>query len=125
MTTKRTPTRYDAGSPSESQLSTRPLRTNPPLLGDLSNRPPAGTIDRWIWQKRMWVESTSAMTMLEPWEKLLVCVVFTLIMTTFAFGIFHYLPHHLHVIYGRAKYYLLGDESAPLVMLWSQALGEL
>lgn len=58
-------------------------------------------------------------------SELVLGVVFTLIMTFFSFGVYYYLPHHLHFIYGRAKYYLLGDEGAPLVVLWSQALGEL
>ncbi|KAG9002878.1 hypothetical protein FRB90_011294 [Tulasnella sp. 427] len=126
MATKKNSTRYSAKDrSSDSQLSTKPLRTNPLQLLDLSNRPPTGLIDQWIWEKRMWVESTFALTMLEPWEKIFVCFVFTLIMTLFVFGMYYYLPHHIHIIYGRAKYYLLGDESARLLIFRGPALGEL
>ncbi|KAG8915796.1 hypothetical protein FRC00_013565 [Tulasnella sp. 408] len=57
----------------DSAYSTKPLRTNPPHWGDIPNRAPAGRLEQWIWRKRLWVESTFILIVLEPWEKLLVC----------------------------------------------------
>lgn len=50
-----------------------PLRTNPPHWGQLSNRAPKGPLKRWLWEKAQWVEATFALSVIEPWEKLLVC----------------------------------------------------
>lgn len=65
---KSSPRKSMEGMPSDET----PLRTNPPHWGDLQNRPPKGAVARWLWKKRIWVESTFALSMLEPWEKILV-----------------------------------------------------
>ncbi len=86
----------------------------------------------------MWFESTFVLSMLEPWEKVLLCRftyalsrktpanlnstyhlvtilgVFCLLVIS---GLFKYLPHHLNVMQRRAVYYLWGQEGDPRV-LW-------
>ena len=39
----------------------------------LPYRPPRSLIGKFIWRRRVWVEVTFALSMLEPWEKFLVC----------------------------------------------------
>jgi len=65
---------------------------------------------------RKWLlfESTFALSMLEPWEKVLVlslCIFLLALITT---GVCNYLPFHLQFLDRRARFYILGDESAPL-----------
>jgi hypothetical protein len=75
----------------------------------------------------MWFESTFVLSMLEPWEKillsssqpllvhffgtnvLLVTIFAGLFMLVFS-GIIMYMPHHLVVMQRRAVYYLWGQE---------------
>ena len=35
--------------------------------------PPASPVGAFLWRKRVWFESTFALTMLQPWEKLCLC----------------------------------------------------
>ena len=39
----------------------------------LPYRPPSSFIGKFLWRRRVWVEVTFALSMLEPWEKFLVC----------------------------------------------------
>ena len=39
----------------------------------LPYRPPRSLLGRFLWRQRLWVEVTFALSMLEPWEKFLVC----------------------------------------------------
>lgn len=39
----------------------------------LPYRPPRSFIGKFLWRRRVWVEVTFALSMLEPWEKFLVC----------------------------------------------------
>ena len=39
----------------------------------LPYRPPRSAIGKFFWRRRLWVEVTFALSMLEPWEKFLVC----------------------------------------------------
>ncbi|KIO28987.1 hypothetical protein M407DRAFT_242792 [Tulasnella calospora MUT 4182] len=94
----------------DTSFSKKPLRTNPPHWGDISNRAPAGRLERWIWRKRLWFESTFILIVLEPWEKLLVCTVFALLAVFFTWSVYYYFPAQLQFMNTRAKYYILGDE---------------
>ena len=38
----------------------------------LPYRKPEGAVARFFWRKRLWLEVTFALSMLEPWEKILV-----------------------------------------------------
>ena len=41
---------------------------------ELPYRAPKSALGTFIWKRRVWVEATFALTMLQPWEKLLVCM---------------------------------------------------
>ena len=94
--------------------------------------PPKGTssLRMFLWRQRIWFESTFVLSMLEPWEKVLLCefqrpefrktsVTFTSVsmLALFFFlvitGLFKYLPHHLNVMHRRAVYYFFGQEGDP------------
>lgn len=34
---------------------------------------PSSAVGRFFWRKKMWIEATFALSMLERWEKLMVC----------------------------------------------------
>ncbi|KZT55879.1 hypothetical protein CALCODRAFT_498073 [Calocera cornea HHB12733] len=65
---------------------------------------------------RKWLlfESTFALSMLEPWEKVLVLALCFFLVALLATGVFRYLPFHLQFINRRTRFYILGDEHAPL-----------
>ncbi|KAJ3820605.1 hypothetical protein EV361DRAFT_906953 [Lentinula raphanica] len=115
----------------------------PPARPDLKAfRPPKSQskVAYLIWRVHMWIEGTFSLAMLEPWEKLLLCMschplpqrvsemqevsnliltpsirrIVIIFLTTFILlttGIVRYLPHHISVMKGRAMYYLWGSES--------------
>lgn len=37
----------------------------------LPYQPPTSAVGAYIWRKRLWVETTFALTMMQPWEKLI------------------------------------------------------
>jgi len=75
-------------------------------------RPPKSALGAFLWRRKMWVEATFALSMLEPWEKLLVVTIVLLIMTLVLTGLYQYMPHHLAVMQRRSTYYLFGQEGA-------------
>ncbi|KAG8905729.1 hypothetical protein FRB99_008366 [Tulasnella sp. 403] len=103
----------------------KPLRTNVVRRGDLANRAPDGAIERWIWAKRLRFESTFAMSMLEPWEKVLGLSVLILLWSLLIFSGYYYLPPHIRFVLRRAKYYLLGEDATGSAFIVGQAVGEL
>ena len=40
---------------------------------DLPYRPPKNPVGAFLWRQRFWIETTSGLSLLEPWEKLLTC----------------------------------------------------
>lgn len=47
--------------------------TSSVLFGiDLPYRPPKNSIGQFLWRRRMWLEVTTGLSLLEPWEKVLV-----------------------------------------------------
>ncbi|KAI0354045.1 hypothetical protein OH77DRAFT_1367934, partial [Trametes cingulata] len=78
----------------------------------LPYRKPESPIARFIWRRRVWVECTFALSMLEPWEKFLVMFVMYTTMILLTTAGFLYLPQRLAVLQGRAAYYLFGSDAA-------------
>ncbi|TBU28173.1 hypothetical protein BD311DRAFT_663929 [Dichomitus squalens] len=76
----------------------------------LPYRPPRSLVGRFFWRQRLWVEVTFALSMLEPWERFLVMVVFYLTLGLLLTGMTLYLPHHLAQMQTRAAYYLFGRD---------------
>ncbi|KZT06642.1 uncharacterized protein LAESUDRAFT_653110 [Laetiporus sulphureus 93-53] len=76
----------------------------------LPYRPPRSALGAFVWRRRMWLETTFALSMMEPWEKVLVACFFWTLFALLTAGIYLYLPDHISYVYGRTKYYLLGRE---------------
>jgi hypothetical protein len=121
-----------------------PQRCLPPVLDDLSTNTmsvsqyarskrmvvyeaPSNPVAYGLWRVQMWAESTFALSMMERWEKVLICESFDIpkefsvlidagglvvaLTLVFVTGLVQYLPHHLRFVARRAAYYLLGREA--------------
>ncbi|KAI6013360.1 hypothetical protein PISMIDRAFT_677159 [Pisolithus microcarpus 441] len=64
----------------------------------------------YLWRQRTKLEATLAFSMMEPWEKLLCMVIFTLFTLLLISGLYQYLPEHLFIMQRRASYYLWGQD---------------
>ncbi|EIW60067.1 uncharacterized protein TRAVEDRAFT_119988 [Trametes versicolor FP-101664 SS1] len=73
---------------------------------------PSSPVARFFWRRRIWIEATFALSMMEPWERFIVMYVVYAILLALAFAAFFYLPHHLSFLHGRAAYYLYGSDAA-------------
>ncbi|KAI0666419.1 hypothetical protein C8Q78DRAFT_984196 [Trametes maxima] len=81
----------------------------------LPYRKPDSPLARFLWRRRVWVEVTFALSMLEPWEKFLVMfVMYAALLLMGTAGVL-YLPHHLAFLRARAAYYLFGSDSPAAV----------
>ncbi|KAH8075863.1 hypothetical protein BXZ70DRAFT_870229, partial [Cristinia sonorae] len=77
---------------------------------DLPYRPPKSAFGKWVWRKRVWLETTFALSVLEPWEKLLVlCVTYFTLVLVFI-GLFTYAPQRISLGYSRMVYYFHGHQ---------------
>ncbi|KAH9476013.1 hypothetical protein JR316_0011581 [Psilocybe cubensis] len=63
------------------------------------------------WRRRIWIESTFALTVYEPWEKVLVLTIFSIFCTAMLIVLVKYLPHQFIVMRRRAIYYIWGEYS--------------
>ncbi|KAF8556218.1 hypothetical protein OG21DRAFT_1409469 [Imleria badia] len=64
----------------------------------------------YLWRQRTKFEATLAFTMLEPWEKMLSMLIFTLFALLLVSGLYQYLPQHVSIMRQRATYYLWGQD---------------
>ncbi|KAF7324741.1 hypothetical protein MKEN_00515900 [Mycena kentingensis (nom. inval.)] len=91
----------------------------PPPKPDLSfTRKPQSPLAVFFWRRRMWFEATFVLSMLEPWEKLLLLTIFAILFFLVCSGIVLYLPQHLSIMKGRAMYYLYGQEGERALWQW-------
>ncbi|PSR76378.1 hypothetical protein PHLCEN_2v8474 [Hermanssonia centrifuga] len=81
----------------------------------LPYRPPPNAIGAFLWRKRVWVETTFALTMLQPWEKFMLVTIMNTLLTLLVTGLYLYFPTHLSFLFERAKYYLLGLEPSTTI----------
>ncbi|KZV94086.1 hypothetical protein EXIGLDRAFT_835286 [Exidia glandulosa HHB12029] len=81
---------------------------------DLTYAPPQTSVKRFFWRQRMRFETAFAISMLEPWEKILVLLLLLALSQIFLVGTFKYLPHHLEFLRQRAMFYLEGIGSDDL-----------
>jgi hypothetical protein len=98
---------------------------------------PSSPVAYAVWRVQMWAEATFALSMMESWEKVLICMfyssqarrwssvidhrdtgafIFSLTLL-FLTGLIKYLPHHLHFVVRRSMYYLFGRELDPSEVL--------
>ncbi|KDR70241.1 hypothetical protein GALMADRAFT_255127 [Galerina marginata CBS 339.88] len=89
----------------------------PPKPNHAFTKRPSSKIGVFFWRRRMWFESTFVLSMLEPWEKILLLTTFALLFLLVFTGILQYMPHHLVVMRRRAMYYLWGQEGDERI-LW-------
>ncbi|PFH51618.1 hypothetical protein AMATHDRAFT_58732, partial [Amanita thiersii Skay4041] len=92
---------------------TRPPAVLPRPRPDRSyaSRPPKSKLGYFLWRQRMWFESTFALTVMEPWEKIVMLTIFAVLFVIVVTGFVKYLPYRLVLMYRRAMYYLYGHEA--------------
>ncbi|KAH9830210.1 uncharacterized protein C8Q71DRAFT_717379 [Rhodofomes roseus] len=73
-------------------------------------RAPRGKLAVFLWRRRIWIETTFALSMMQPWEKVVVVCMGCLLLGLFATTGYLYFPQHVRYVCGRALYYLLGSE---------------
>ena len=112
-------------------ISRRPAVVSHPRPSFTITKRPKSKLAIFFWRRRIWLESTFALTVYEPWEKVIVgqsffsffffpmtsmiCVsnvvtIFVIISIAMLVGLLKYLPRHLIVMQRRAVYYLWGSE---------------
>ncbi|KAI0764684.1 hypothetical protein C8Q74DRAFT_1205469 [Fomes fomentarius] len=75
---------------------------------DLPYRPPKNPVGAFLWRQRIWIETTCGLSLLEPWEKLLVLTILHLFLTLLCTGVYKFAPQQVSQLYRRALYYLFG-----------------
>ncbi|KAI0635404.1 hypothetical protein C8Q77DRAFT_1054589 [Trametes polyzona] len=80
----------------------------------LPYRKPESPVARFLWRRRVWVEVTFALSMLEPWERFLVMFVMYATILLLAAASVLYLPQYLSFLYSRASYYLFGSDAVAI-----------
>lgn len=78
-----------------------------------ASNPPKSKLGYFLWRRRMWFESTFGLTVMEPWEKVLMLTIFAILFVLVLTGFTKYLPH-LAFMHRRAKYYLWGHENGDI-----------
>ncbi|KAJ3494855.1 hypothetical protein NLJ89_g10723 [Agrocybe chaxingu] len=88
-------------------------------------RRPSSKLGVFFWRQRMWIESTFVLSMLEPWEKILLLTIFFAFSLLLFTGVYKYMPQHLIFLRGRAVYYLWGQEGGErFLWQWLGLAGE-
>ncbi|KZT70703.1 hypothetical protein DAEQUDRAFT_667385 [Daedalea quercina L-15889] len=83
-------------------------------------RPPRTKLAAFLWRRRLWLETTFALSMMQPWEKVVVMCTVWLLLALFVTAGYLYFPRHVRYVCGRARYYLLGRElGMPAALKWS------
>ncbi|KAI0916579.1 hypothetical protein AcW1_010134 [Taiwanofungus camphoratus] len=76
----------------------------------LPYRPPPNSIGTVLWRKRLWFETTTGLSLLEPWEKILMLCIIYLMLTLVVTGLVKYAPQSFMMLQHRVAYYLFGYE---------------
>jgi len=81
------------------------------LLGiSIPYQPPRDPLAAFIWRKRMLVETTMGLMLLEPWEKILMMTIMFILLSLFVTGVVTLVPQSIVLIEKRSAYYLFGHE---------------
>jgi len=73
---------------------------------------PKGIVAKFFWRIWIFISTTFAFSMMEPWEHILVFAVVGIMLSLFSVGIYSYVPRYAGVAFSQARYYLYGIESA-------------
>ncbi|KAI0683516.1 hypothetical protein C8Q76DRAFT_317879 [Earliella scabrosa] len=77
---------------------------------DLPYCPPKNPIAAFLWRRRLWIEVTCGLSLLEPWEKVITLAIFYLLLTLVVTAVFQFMPQQAPRLYHRSRYYLFGSE---------------
>ncbi|KAF7795463.1 hypothetical protein EIP86_006624 [Pleurotus ostreatoroseus] len=78
---------------------------------ELPYRPPRNSVGAFVWRWRFWLETTIGLSLLEPWEKILMIVFVYLMLALTMTGFLKYLPERTAFVQERMTYYLFGQEA--------------
>lgn len=71
-------------------------------------------VRKFLWRKRVWFESTFALSVMEPWERTMVLIFFFITWALTAIAAYQTLPATLYFWSGRMSFYLHGNETRTL-----------
>lgn len=108
---------------------------------ELPYLPPKNPTVAFLWRRRIWLETTFGLSVLEPWEKLFLCAyfmlhlitnlttllspvaVFYILLILVLTGILKYFPLQLVHFQNRMVYYFVGEQSQGGAVLHHVVLG--
>jgi len=96
---------------SSAAWSREPTTANVFFALSLPYRPPRNPVGAFFWRRRVWMETTFALSMIEPWEKVLIMSICYAFLAFLIAALHRYLPKHITFLGDRAAYYLLGSET--------------
>ncbi|KAH9942683.1 hypothetical protein B0H21DRAFT_793427, partial [Amylocystis lapponica] len=98
-------------SPSSSEEYSRESTLAGVFFGlALPYRPPRSALGVFFWRRRIWLETTFALSMVEPWEKVLISDVVYASLALLLVAARLYLPRQIVFVSQRTAYYFLGSE---------------
>ncbi|KIP01627.1 hypothetical protein PHLGIDRAFT_80310 [Phlebiopsis gigantea 11061_1 CR5-6] len=74
-------------------------------------RPPKSAFGALLWRRRVWLETTTGLSLLEPWEKVLILAIFYFLLLLLITGVYKLLPGQLEAVQYRMVYYFFGQEA--------------
>ncbi|KAI0917477.1 hypothetical protein AcW2_007597 [Taiwanofungus camphoratus] len=80
---------------SNTEWARQPTTLQVLLSPALPYQPPRSAVGVFVWRRRVWFETTFALSMLQPWEKVLAMLLLCLSLGFSLIGIYLYLPSNL------------------------------
>ncbi|KAK0195151.1 hypothetical protein F5146DRAFT_1024391 [Armillaria mellea] len=94
----------------ESMDTSTKTKLLPPKPDLTFTRPPKSKVALFFWRWRMWFESTFVLSMLEPWEKIMLLTIWFICSSFVLSALFRYIRQDIGRVQQRVVYYLLGQE---------------
>ncbi|KAG7446528.1 uncharacterized protein BT62DRAFT_124468 [Guyanagaster necrorhizus] len=88
----------------------------PPKPDLTFTRPPKSKIALFFWRWRIWFESTFVLSMLEPWEKIMLLTMLFICSSFVLSALFRHIYQDIGGLQQRVVYYLLGPEADKTVI---------
>lgn len=79
---------------------------------ELPYTPPQNPIAAFVWRCRLWLEVTFALSMLQPWEKLLTIISFYTVLFLVSTTFMVYIPTGVALVHSRLAFFAFGSEPA-------------
>ncbi|THH07002.1 hypothetical protein EW145_g3689 [Phellinidium pouzarii] len=73
---------------------------------------PDGPLAAYIWRLYMCFSTSLALSVMEPWERVLVMSFLGMVLSLIAIGLVRYFPQFILAFLARARYYLFGEDAA-------------